>query len=182
MQVYDLVILLDCGWDERCSKELLSPLKDVSGHLDAVLLTHPDPLHLGALPVLVRPPLCGSGYQITSIHCACALYLDMLWHLGQEVLRSSCRCQAVEPLGCISICIGLQVGQLKCTAPIYATYPVNKMGQMFLYDQCLNRAAVSEFDAYDLNDVDAAFAHITTLKYQQVFSLSGELQPPPTHA
>ncbi|CAK0764272.1 hypothetical protein CVIRNUC_003141 [Coccomyxa viridis] len=120
LQVYDLVILLDCGWDERCSKELLSPLKDVSGHLDAVLLTHPDPLHLGALPVLV--------------------------------------------------------GQLKCTAPIYATYPVNKMGQMFLYDQCLNRAAVSEFDAYDLNDVDAAFAHITTLKYQQVFSLSGNAE------
>ena len=73
MQVYDLVILLDCGWDERCSKELLSPLKDVSGHLDAVLLTHPDPLHLGALPVLVRPLLGRGGYQITSIHCACAL-------------------------------------------------------------------------------------------------------------
>ena len=56
------------------------------------------------------------------------------------------------------------------------------MGQMFLYDQCLNRAAVSEFDAYDLNDVDAAFAHITTLKYQQVFSLSGKLRLLPTHA
>ena len=48
------------------------------------------------------------------------------------------------------------------------------MGQMFLYDQCLNRAAVSEFDAFDLNDVDKAFAHITTLKYQQVFSLTGQ--------
>ena len=62
VQIYDLVLLLDCGWDERCSKELLSPLKDVSGHLDAVLLTHPDPLHLGALPVLVRPALGMNGY------------------------------------------------------------------------------------------------------------------------
>ena len=70
--------------------------------------------------------------------------------------------------------LGLQVGQLQCTAPIYATHPVSKMGQMFLYDQCLNRAAVSEFDAFDLNDVDKAFAHVTTLKYQQVFSLTGQ--------
>ena len=68
----------------------------------------------------------------------------------------------------------LQVSQLQCTAPVYATHPVSKMGQMFLYDQCLNRAAVSEFDAFDLNDVDKAFAHITTLKYQQVFSLTGQ--------
>ena len=54
LQVHDLVFLLDCGWDEGCSQELLSPLRDVAGHLDAVLLSHPDPLHLGALPVLVR--------------------------------------------------------------------------------------------------------------------------------
>ena len=54
LQVNDLVFLLDCGWDEGCSEELLSPLRDVTGHLDAVLLSHPDPLHLGALPVRVR--------------------------------------------------------------------------------------------------------------------------------
>ena len=59
MQVHDLVFLLDCGWDEGCSKELLSPLRDVAGHLDAVLLSHPDPQHLGALPVLVRSPAYG---------------------------------------------------------------------------------------------------------------------------
>ena len=45
---------------------------------------------------------------------------------------------------------------------------------MGLYDQCLNRAAVSEFDAFDLNDVDKAFAHVTSLKYQQIFSLTGQ--------
>ena len=54
MQVRDLVFLLDCGWDDSYSTELLSPLRDVAGHLDAVLLSHPDSLHLGALPVLVR--------------------------------------------------------------------------------------------------------------------------------
>lgn len=48
---------------------------------------------------------------------------------------------------------------------------------MTLYDQCLNRAAVSDFDAYDLNDIDAAFAQVTTLKYQQVFSLTGQPLP-----
>lgn len=72
----------------------------------------------------------------------------------------------------------LQVSQLQCSAPIYATHPVSKMGQMLLHDQCLNSAAVSEFDAFDLNDIDLAFAHVTTLKYQQVFSLTGQ----PLHA
>ena len=45
---------------------------------------------------------------------------------------------------------------------------------MFLYDQCLNTAAVSDFDAFDLNDIDTAFARVTTLKYQQVFSMTGK--------
>ena len=48
---------------------------------------------------------------------------------------------------------------------------------MVLYDQCLSLSAVSEFDAYQLHDVDMAFARVTTLKYQQVFSLTGKHLP-----
>ena len=49
----------------------------------AVLLSHPDPAHLGALPYLV--------------------------------------------------------GRLGLACPVYATLPVHKMGQMFMYDQYLSR-------------------------------------------
>jgi len=42
-----------------------------------------------------------------------------------------------------------------------------------MYDQYLTRHAVSDFDVFDLDDVDEAFARITPLKYQQSLSLAG---------
>ena len=57
---------------------MLSALKPHVASIDAVLLSHPDPLHLGSIP-----------------HA---------------------------------------VGRLGLSCPIYATVPVHKMGQMFLYD------------------------------------------------
>jgi cleavage and polyadenylation specificity factor subunit 2 len=63
------------------------------------------------------------------------------------------------------------------SAPIYATHPVLKMGQMFMYDQFLTRHAMSDFEVFTLDDVDEAFAQITPLKYQQTFALSGEAKP-----
>lgn len=106
LQVDEFRFLLDCGWDENFSMDiieamkrwlfcpffgnrcialwyLLSEIKCFSiwryvHQVDAVLLSHPDPIHLGALPY------------------------------------------AVGKLG------------LNCT--IYATIPVYKMGQMFMYD------------------------------------------------
>jgi len=112
LQVDELRILLDCGWDENFDQDFIKELKRyclwndcyynkicncyyillifeylyififyLSRHvhqIDAVLLSYPDPLHLGALPYLVGK--CG----------------------------------------------------LNC--PIYATIPVYKMGQMFMYD------------------------------------------------
>ncbi len=52
-QVDSLTLLLDCGWDDRYDIGLLAPVLDALGHVDAVLISHPDPLHLGALPYLV---------------------------------------------------------------------------------------------------------------------------------
>lgn len=86
-------------------------------HIDAVLVTHPDLLHLGALPYLVGK--CG----------------------------------------------------LSC--PIYATVPVFKMGQMFMYDYFLSRHNVEDFDVFNLDDVDAAFDKVIQLKYNQSVSLRG---------
>uniref|UniRef100_A0A673GEZ4 Cleavage and polyadenylation specificity factor subunit 2 n=1 Tax=Sinocyclocheilus rhinocerous TaxID=307959 RepID=A0A673GEZ4_9TELE len=78
LQVDEFRFLLDCGWDESFSMDIIDSLKRYVHQVDAVLLSHPDHLHLGALPY------------------------------------------AVGKLG------------LNCT--IYATIPVYKMGQMFMYD------------------------------------------------
>lgn len=63
---------------------------------------------------------------------------------------------------------------MKLSVPVYATFPVQKMGEIFMYDQYVTRHAVSEFAVFNLDDVDEAFARITPLKYQQTFTLEGE--------
>ncbi|XP_011305603.1 probable cleavage and polyadenylation specificity factor subunit 2 [Fopius arisanus] len=118
LQVDELRILLDCGWDESFSQDFIRELKRHVHQIDAVLLSYPDPLHLGALPYLVGK--CG----------------------------------------------------LNC--PIYATIPVYKMGQMFMYDMFQSRNNMEEFDLFTLDDVDAAFDKIVQLKYNQSVSMKGK--------
>ena len=75
-----------------------------------------------------------------------------------------------------------QVGKLGLAAPIYATHPVIKMGEMFMYDAWLAHHGASEFETWDLDDVDAAFGAIAPLKFQQTAFLTGGrhqlIQPP----
>ncbi|XP_029164296.1 probable cleavage and polyadenylation specificity factor subunit 2 [Nylanderia fulva] len=118
LQVDELRILLDCGWDENFDQDFIRELKRHVNQIDAVLLSYPDPLHLGALPYLVGK--CG----------------------------------------------------LNC--PIYATIPVYKMGQMFMYDMYQSRHNMEDFDLFTLDDVDAAFDKIVQLKYNQSISMKGK--------
>ncbi|XP_030475172.2 cleavage and polyadenylation specificity factor subunit 2 isoform X1 [Syzygium oleosum] len=46
--------LVDCGWNDHFDPSLLQPLSRVATTVDAVLLSHPDTLHLGALPYAVK--------------------------------------------------------------------------------------------------------------------------------
>uniref|UniRef100_A0ACD5T9Q8 Uncharacterized protein n=1 Tax=Avena sativa TaxID=4498 RepID=A0ACD5T9Q8_AVESA len=46
--------LLDCGWTDHCHPALLQPLARVAPTIDAVLLSHPDIMHLGALPYAMK--------------------------------------------------------------------------------------------------------------------------------
>lgn len=46
-------ILLDCGWDDAFDPALLAPLLAALPSIDAVLISHLDLAHLGALPYLV---------------------------------------------------------------------------------------------------------------------------------
>ncbi|KAM7491337.1 hypothetical protein LguiA_034258 [Lonicera macranthoides] len=46
--------LIDCGWNDHFDPALLLPLSRVAASVDAVLLSHPDTLHLGALPYAMK--------------------------------------------------------------------------------------------------------------------------------
>lgn len=46
--------LIDCGWNDHFDASLLQPLSRVASTVDAVLLSHPDTLHLGALPYAMK--------------------------------------------------------------------------------------------------------------------------------
>lgn len=53
LQVDEVRILLDCGWDEKFNMDFIKELKRHVHTIDAVLITYPDVAHLGALPYLV---------------------------------------------------------------------------------------------------------------------------------
>ncbi|KAF7281402.1 cleavage and polyadenylation specificity factor subunit 2 [Rhynchophorus ferrugineus] len=53
LQVDDVKILLDCGWDEKFNMEFIKEIKRHIHQIDAVLISYPDIVHLGALPYLV---------------------------------------------------------------------------------------------------------------------------------
>ncbi|XP_065259808.1 cleavage and polyadenylation specificity factor subunit 2 isoform X2 [Emys orbicularis] len=118
LQVDEFRFLLDCGWDENFSMDIIDSLRKYVHQVDAVLLSHPDPLHLGALPYAV--------------------------------------------------------GKMGLNCAIYATIPVYKMGQMFMYDLYQSRHNTEDFTLFTLDDVDAAFDKIQQLKFSQIVNLKGK--------
>ena len=66
------------------------------------------------------------------------------------------------------------VGRLGLSCPIYATVPVYKMGQMFLYDLYQARHSMEDFDKYTLDEIDRTFEMMTQLKYNQTVNLKGK--------
>ncbi|OQR70465.1 putative cleavage and polyadenylation specificity factor subunit 2 isoform 2 [Tropilaelaps mercedesae] len=118
LQIDEFKILLDLGWDEFLSPKPIKEMRRLANQADAILLSYPDPLHLGALP-----------------------------HLRHEI---------------------------KC--PVYATVPVYKMGQLFMYDLHQSRHNMENFEEFSLDDVDEAFDMITQLKYNQSVIFQGKGQ------
>lgn len=70
------------------------------------------------------------------------------------------------------------------TTRVVCTLPVFKFGQLMLYDYCLNKdmegtsqKSAQEFNAsYDLDDVDLAFSNLTTVKFSQSITISGNTE------
>lgn len=52
------------------------------------------------------------------------------------------------------------------------------LAQMYMYDAFLARQATSDFHAFSLDDVDAAFGRATPLRYHQTLHLHGRWVPP----
>uniref|UniRef100_A0A803JRS7 Cleavage and polyadenylation specificity factor subunit 2 n=1 Tax=Xenopus tropicalis TaxID=8364 RepID=A0A803JRS7_XENTR len=73
LQVDEFRFLLDCGWDENFSMDIIDSVKKYVHQVDAVLLSHPDPLHLGALP-----------YAVGKLGLNCAIYSTIpVYKMGQ---------------------------------------------------------------------------------------------------
>eukprot|EP01119_Soliformovum_irregulare_P022802 TRINITY_DN7866_c0_g1_i1.p1 TRINITY_DN7866_c0_g1~~TRINITY_DN7866_c0_g1_i1.p1 ORF type:complete len:717 (-),score=229.90 TRINITY_DN7866_c0_g1_i1:43-2193(-) len=117
LEVDDFRFLLDCGWTPQLDVKMLAPLAAVAKQVDAVLLSHPDLAHSGA--------------------------------------------------------IAYAVAKLGLTAPIYATMPIHKMGQMVLYEMYQSRHGGEDFGLFTLDDVDNAFEKFVQLKYSQRVPLAG---------
>ncbi|KFM22875.1 Cleavage and polyadenylation specificity factor subunit 2 [Auxenochlorella protothecoides] len=111
LRLGDVTLLLDAGWTTEYLEEDLAELRSALPSIDAVLVSHADVAHLGALPALL--------------------------------------------------------GQGDRTLPVYITGAAHKMGQMELYEECLVRSGCSEFTAFSLDHIDAAFDGMTTLNYLQ---------------
>jgi len=112
-------ILLDCGWNDQFDVDMLAPLAAIAPEVDAVLISHPDTAHLGALPYAF--------------------------------------------------------GKLGMNCKVYATLPVHKMGQMYMYDHFLTRQDQGDFqNVFSLDDVDTAFAAFMPVKYMQLSMLRGK--------
>lgn len=64
------------------------------------------------------------------------------------------------------------VGKLGLSAPIYATLPVWKMGQMFMYDAYSEAVEKYHDNVFDNDDIDACFDKMQRLKYSQDCTLA----------
>ncbi|WKX88238.1 hypothetical protein Q1695_008124 [Nippostrongylus brasiliensis] len=54
LQIEETYLLLDCGWDDKFDMAYIDSIKSRVSQISAVLITHPDQPHLGALPYLVK--------------------------------------------------------------------------------------------------------------------------------
>ncbi|CAJ0920030.1 unnamed protein product, partial [Mesorhabditis belari] len=57
LMIDECCILLDCGWDDRFNMEYIDKIMAHAPSIDAILISHSDRVHLGALPILVKKGL-----------------------------------------------------------------------------------------------------------------------------
>jgi cleavage and polyadenylation specificity factor subunit 2 len=73
LEIDGFIIMLDCGWDDRFNVQRIEPLRKIAKKVDAVLLSHGDVYHLGALP-----------YAVGKLGLQCPMYATLpVYKMGQ---------------------------------------------------------------------------------------------------
>ncbi|GJQ11305.1 hypothetical protein GpartN1_g3096.t1 [Galdieria partita] len=86
LEVDDFRILLDCGWNDHFDETLLEPLRRVAPRVDAVLISHPDLYHLGALP-----------YAVAKLGLRAPTYTTLpVWRMGQLFMYDAHQSRAMQ--------------------------------------------------------------------------------------
>mmetsp|Transcript_30814 Transcript_30814/g.80643 ORF Transcript_30814/g.80643 Transcript_30814/m.80643 type:complete len:792 (+) Transcript_30814:220-2595(+) len=84
LEVDQFKLLLDCGWTEQFDVDQIRRLKDYAPHIDAVLLSHPDLAHLGALPyAFAKLGLDCAVYATTPVSLMGQMFLYDAWKSRQ---------------------------------------------------------------------------------------------------
>lgn len=91
LEIDEVCILLDCGWNEDYNIEMLQPLERVINRIDLVLISYPDMYHMGALPYVIgkmglKAPIYGTlpVYRMGQI----TLYNTHLAYVKNHVKKS----------------------------------------------------------------------------------------------
>jgi Cft2 family RNA processing exonuclease len=85
LEVDQFKLLLDCGWTEQFDVEALRRLESYAPHIDAVLLSHPDLSHLGALPyAFAKLGLDCAVYATTPVSLMGQMFLFDAWKARQR--------------------------------------------------------------------------------------------------
>jgi cleavage and polyadenylation specificity factor subunit 2 len=73
LEIDGFAILLDCGWNDLFDVQFVEPLRKIAKQVDAVLLSHGDIYHLGALP-----------YAVGKLGLQCPVYATLpVYKMGQ---------------------------------------------------------------------------------------------------
>lgn len=64
--------------------------------------------------------------------------------------------------------------QLALTCPVFATLPVQTLGQICLQDALSSIKNMREFSLFSMEDIDSVFDKITSLRYSQPYQMIGK--------
>jgi hypothetical protein len=190
LDVHGVRFLLDCGWDDAYDPALLAPLIQVScsycglwaviidciifGICMTVTFIYVNPIFPSLADCSLSLSLSASLFLFLSPSVSLIYLYVSLGVFGGQVLPSIDAVLISHPDSAHLGALPYLVGRHGLRAPIYATSALQKMGQMFLYDQYLSHHATSDFNLFTLDDVDEAFRLIICLKYHQNTQLTGE--------
>ncbi|KAK8793429.1 hypothetical protein WA158_004788 [Blastocystis sp. Blastoise] len=84
LEIDDINILLDCGWDELFNVTVLKPLESLAKKIDIILISFPDLQHSGAIPYIYKHYGCKARIFITRAAS------NISYYYFEEAIRNRC--------------------------------------------------------------------------------------------